>query len=520
MTLSFLMSLIRPYRAGLLLLTAILLAEAAISLVIPWIGGQLGAAFLGPERQGAALGLAAGILGLLFLLAMLRMVSAIFYARVSESILADLRLRLFDHLLALPLPWHQARNRGDVMAIMTLEIERLGHFVTGTLVALLPMVLTAAGATLLMLRIDPVLSFLVPVLVPAFYVMVRLLGRLLRGLAQRIQAEHATAVSMVEEMLDLLPAIKSFTVEPVERARFATQVETLRRLSLERGLDPCSPRSCDAVRGGGLCGGAPLPGRAEPAGGPAYARRDDQFPDVCGPPRSARVQSRLGLWPDPDCTGHPGATAGRFLRRAGADGPAGAPLPGLEGDIRFDGVTFSYPDRGTAVRDLELHIRPGEKVALTGPNGAGKTTAVGLLLGFFRPQRGRILLDGQDIADLPPDHLRAAIGYVPQTRHLRNASVAENIAFGMPGFVQADIEAAARIAQAHAFIQDLPQGYDTLIGDKGVRLSGGQQQRVALARALLKDPAVLILDEATSMYDLEGEAAFLSDCRRRSRGAR
>ena len=512
MTISHLLSLIRPYRLGLALLMAIAIADAAISLVIPWLGGLLGAEFLGGGNgRLGALQIAGIILAILAGKTALRVFSALIYARVSESILADLRKRLFDHLLALPLPWHQARNRGDVMAVLTLETDRLGHFITGTLVSILPMVLTAVGASILMLRIDPVLSFLVPVLVPAFYILMRLMGRMLRGLAQHIRAEHATAVSMLEEMLDLLPAIKSFTAEPFERRRFAGQVEKLRSLSLKQAryyamLDPAMSFavSASAVILLFMAGHSLQAGQLTPAETIAFLmyvalliRPVSSLASVYGQVQTAR--GTLARLQD-------------VLSAATEPPAAGPPLPRISGDIRFEGVTFAYPGRAAAVRDLTLHIRPGETVALTGPNGAGKTTAIGLLLRFYLPEAGRILLDGQDIATLPSDHLRAAIGHVPQSRHLRNATVAENIAFGQDTSPER-IRAAARIAQAHEFITALPQGYDTLVGDKGVRLSGGQQQRVALARALVKDPPILILDEATSMYDLGGEAAFIAECR-------
>ncbi len=182
MTPRFLLQLVRPYRAGLALLMILMFAGSVTSLLLPLLAGRLGDTLLSTIPQNNSVGLIlVAIIGLLALTAVLASVSALLSARSTEAILADLRQRIFDHLLALPLPWHQRQERGSLMALATLEIERLGDFVTGTLVALLPLLLTAGGATVLLFTIDPVLAFLVPLLVPFFFVMMRVLGRLLRG---------------------------------------------------------------------------------------------------------------------------------------------------------------------------------------------------------------------------------------------------------------------------------------------------------------------------------------------------
>ncbi|WP_223428714.1 ABC transporter ATP-binding protein [Tateyamaria pelophila] len=514
MTARFLLQLVRPYRAGLALLMTLLLAESVVSLLLPLLAGRIGDAFLSATPQDYSTGfILAAILGLLALTAVLRTLSALLSARSTQSILNHLRQRIFDHLLALPVPWHQQQERGSLMALATFEIDRLGYFVTGTLVSLLPLLLTAGGATVLLFTIDPVLAFLVPLLVPFFFVMLRVLGRLLRGLAQRIQAEHAATTTRVEEMLELLPALKAFTAEPAERKIHAEGINRLKTLSLHQAriyavVDPVVQFAVAAsaavllvLVGQRLQAGQMSPG--ETISFLMYAallvRPVSQLASVYGQVQTARgtlarLQAVLNEPTEPPATGAP------FLK--------------VLGDIRFEDVSFAYPERGPTLHGLSFHVHPGETIALTGVNGSGKSTAIGLLLGFLKPADGRILLDGQDIETLPLDHLRRAIGYVPQTRQLRNASVRDNIVFGHSNADQAQIEAAARTSQAHEFITKLPEGYYTLIGDRGLRLSGGQQQRIALARALLRKPPILVLDEATSMYDLEGEAAFISECRR------
>jgi ABC-type multidrug transport system fused ATPase/permease subunit len=194
------------------------------------------------------------------------------------------------------------------------------------------------------------------------------------------------------------------------------------------------------------------------------------------------------------------------------------PLGRVRGRIGFERVRFAYPGRAPILDEVSLEIAAGETVAIGGANGAGKSTLVHLLLRLHEPAAGRILIDGIDIAGVNLQSLRRQIGIVPQHPLLFNGSVAANIGFGRTDADAAMIERAARLAQAHAFVSRLPQGYDTPIGDQGVRLSGGQRQRLALARALLKDPPILILDEATAMFDLEGERDFIASCTETLRG--
>jgi ABC-type multidrug transport system fused ATPase/permease subunit len=189
------------------------------------------------------------------------------------------------------------------------------------------------------------------------------------------------------------------------------------------------------------------------------------------------------------------------------------PLPSIRGEIAFESVEFSYPGRPPLFTSLDWRIGPGETVAITGANGAGKSTLAQLLMRFVDPLAGKVTLDGVDLREISLPQLRARIGLVSQNVLLFNASVAHNIGYGRYAATQEQIEHAARAAHAHEFITRLPQGYETIIGDEGIRLSGGQKQRIALARALIKDPAILILDEATAMFDPEGELGFIAECR-------
>jgi ATP-binding cassette subfamily B protein len=195
------------------------------------------------------------------------------------------------------------------------------------------------------------------------------------------------------------------------------------------------------------------------------------------------------------------------------DGPDARDLPAVAGDIRLDGVTFTYGRGQGGIRDMRLHVRPGEKLGVVGASGAGKSTLVALLLRLYDPEEGRITVDGRDLRDITQDSLRRQVGMVTQETAMFNRSARDNIRYGRPEATDAEVEEAARRAEAHDFIVGLRDhkgnaGYDAFLGERGVKLSGGQRQRIALARAILKDAPVLVLDEATSALDSEVEAAI------------
>jgi ABC-type multidrug transport system fused ATPase/permease subunit len=199
-----------------------------------------------------------------------------------------------------------------------------------------------------------------------------------------------------------------------------------------------------------------------------------------------------------------------FGERPEPVGRGDQPLTGVRGDIEFRDVTFAYPGRPPVLNGFNLKIAAGETVALTGPNGSGKSTLVHLLMRFMEPASGRILIDGVDIAQVDLGSLRRQIGLVAQNTLLLNGTVAENIGYGQPQATLDEMKKAAKAARADEFVEALPNGYDTIIGDQGVKLSGGQRQRLSLARTLLKNPPILVLDEATAMFDPDGEASFFA----------
>lgn len=505
-----------PYAARHRLLLAaaaiLLMAETVATLAIPWLAGRASAA-LGSHPQTARQALAL-ILVFLAVVAALRVASGYASGKASARILSDMRVDIYDHLQRMPLAFHQQRSHGDLFALVTRDVAHVAGFVSGAFVRAVPVAFTAMGALILMVRIDVAMAVGLAATVPVLLLAVRLAGRRLKPLTIRLEARDVEAFGQVAENLTLVSEIKSHVRERTQTTRYRRLLDSLTQLSDRQHLgysvlEPAlqlgaavaviavlwfaSPKiASDTLQPGELVAfllyAALL---TRPVAMLAVMYGDAQ--------RSAAAVSRLQ----------------ELMELPGEPLRADTPSLSMRGAIELHDLHFAYPGREELLRGVSASIQPGEMVAITGANGSGKSTLARMLVSLQLPSSGRIALDGVDVSGANVASIRAQVVLLAQPVVFMNASVRDNIAFGRDDASQDDIALAARQARAHDFIETLPQGYDTPIGDNGEQLSGGQRQRLALARALVRRPVVLILDEATSMLDAQSEI----ECVRSARAA-
>jgi ATP-binding cassette subfamily B protein len=424
----------------------------------------------------------------------------------SQGVAYDLRNAIHHKLSALSFSYHDRAQTGQLLSRTIQDVERI-RFLTGrATLRLAEAIALFLGTLVALLLINPRLALLALATMPLIAYFAFRFGRRYRPLSLEIQQQLAVLTTRLEQNLRGARVVKAFAQEPAEIERFDRENDLWFDLSAEAArLRTFIVPLIDLVASLGTVfviwygGSLVIDGALTLGELVAFTTYLGQL--VMPIRRLGMIIPALAM---------AAASGERIFEILDAvsevkDAPGARDLPPVRGHVRFEGVSFAYFGRHRVLSDLSFEARPGQVIALLGATGSGKSTIINLIPRFYDPTEGRITLDGHDLRDVTLNSLRDQIGIVLQETTLFAASVRENIAFGCPACTDSEIEAAARAAQAHEFISEMPQGYDTPVGERGATLSGGQKQRVAIARALLKDPRVLILDDATSSVDTETE---------------
>jgi subfamily B ATP-binding cassette protein MsbA len=500
-----LLSYLRPHLVALCGALLALLVATGTALLLPLVIGRL----VTVVSSGDSTGLDQIILRLVVMAAVLAVagfVQTYLLGVIGERIVAQLRSQLYGRLVTLSLDFHVRRRVGELISRLSSDVTLVRAMLTQTLTSLLSSVLGLVGAVVILLIAAPTLLVLVLVMAPALIIFGVVMGRPLQRLATQVQDALAASTTTAEEALGGIRVVKSFVREDWERQRYDGDlggvVGAASRLIRWRALFGAA---MTFLGFGALAVILWYTGQQVIEGTLTLGALTSFL--LYGVSIGTSLGSLAGLY-------------GQFREGAGAvqrvfellderptvtDPDPAQPLGHVSGRITFEDVSFGYASGHTVLRHIELDVAPGEVLALVGPSGAGKTTFCNLIPRLWDVTAGSIRIDGTDIRRVRVGELREAIGLVPQEATLFGGTVHANIAYGRLGATDAEVVAAARAAKAHDFISALPEGYQTTVGDRGVRLSGGQRQRVAIARAILKDPRILLLDEATSSLDNESE---------------
>ncbi len=425
---------------------------------------------------------------------------------LSNLVAYDLRNRLYDHLQTLSFSFHDEAETGQLMSRLTVDIEAVRNFIPlGLLRALLAFVYFVA-ITIILFRLDRYLALVTMICVPIIILLSIQVARRLRPLWLRVQNETGALGTVMQESLSGVRVVKAFAREEFEIAKFDTKNRELRELNLgamrlSAWNQPLMVLVLSVVTVIIVwVGGTAVIGHRLSLGTLVAVT---QYILLLGTP--VRSFGYMVTWFMRGLSGGTRIFGVLDTQPAISDAPGAITLEGVEGHVRFENVSFAYGNGQEVLHDINIDAQPGQIIAILGATGSGKSTILHLLPRFYEAANGRILIDGHDIREVTLTSLRRSVGLVLQDVFLFNATLRDNIAFGVARATTEQIIGAAKVARIHDFACNLPDGYDTWVGERGVTLSGGQKQRVAIARTLLLDPRILVLDDSTSSVDMETE---------------
>ena len=500
---------IKPYLKRMVLAAVLLAAVALTNLGLLWIVRDVVNSFLHTPDSAALNSAVLSLLGLFVIQGLLTMGHSYLVAFIGQRVVADFRVRLFNHLGTLSVSFFAKRRTGELMSRLTSDVTVIQNIATSVPIDMAKQLVTLVGGVSILFYLNWRLCLLILSIIPLIIFIGTFFGRKLKRFSMHIQDQTADASTVVEEVVSGIRIIKSFVAEAHEEGRYVRHLEGMVSTALARAriLAVFVPL-ITIVTFGAAAGILWYGGRQVMAGtitpgdliafilyagiliGPfgSFAHLVSQIKEAQG--ATQRVFEILDTKPEV------------------ADLPGAGEMPRIDGRVAFRQVSFQYTPEIVVLKDISFEVHPGEMVALVGPSGAGKSTLIHLLHRFYDPTDGRIEIDGVDVRTVQRASLYRQIGLVPQETILFGGSIKENIRYGKLTATDGEIIEAAKLANAHDFISVFPKGYDTIVGEKGINLSGGQRQRIAIARAILKNPRLLILDEATSSLDNESEAAI------------